>query len=148
MLLVVERAEQLTGSGCCGKLEGDRAFHRGRPLFEEARSHQEAAGPLFRLFLELGPGWRVTIVDPRNLLGLWPALWAHVRRHRPPFPAALRSLLLAFSTPALLVDGRLVTSGGLPRREVLESWVERLTERPLPIAPTGDQWPNSEVPLP
>lgn len=146
MLIVVERASQLTGSGCCGKLEGDRAFHGGRPVFEESRRDQEAAGPLFRLFCELGPRWRTDIIDPRNMLALWAILWRQVRRHRPSLPAAVRTLLLAFSAPALILDGRVVTSRRLPSREWLESYVERLTEQPLPTADREQRAPPGPAP--
>jgi len=125
VVLVLERAEQLTGSGCCGKLEGDNAFQGGRPVFEAARRDQEAAGPLFQLFAELGPGWTVEIVDPRNLLALWPRLWRHVRRYRPPLLPALRTLLLAFSPPAILLDGRVMASRDLPSREWVEAYLSR-----------------------
>jgi len=137
VLLVVEQAQQLTGSGCCGKLEGDRAFHRGEPVFAELRRDQEAAGPLFRLFRDLGPEWRVQIVDPRNLIGLWPVLWRQVRSHRPTPLQAARTLLAVFSPPALLLDGRVLASGRLPSRKRLEVLIERLTGRPLPVVQPG-----------
>jgi hypothetical protein len=114
VLIIVERASQLTGSGCCGKLEGDRAFHGGRPVFEENRRDQEAAGSLYRLFCELGPRWRTDVVDPRNMPALWRILWRQVRRHRPSLPAAARTLLLAFSAPALILDGRVIANRRLP----------------------------------
>jgi hypothetical protein len=145
VLIIVERASQLTGSGCCGKLEGDRAFHGGRPVFEESRRDQEAAGSLFRLFCELGSRWQTEIVDPRNMLALWPLLWKQVRRHRPPPFTAARTLSLAFSAPALILDGRVVTSRRLPSREWLESYVERLTERPLPITDRHDGTPSASA---
>jgi hypothetical protein len=138
VLIVVEQAQQLTGSGCCGKLEGDRAFYRGEPVFAATRREQEAAGPLFRLFAELGPAWRVELVDPRNLLSLWPLLLRHLRRHRPPLRQAMRTLLLGFSAPALLLDGRVLTTGSLPSREWLEAVIERLTERPFELSGPPD----------
>lgn len=138
VVLVVERAEQLTGSGCCGKLEGNRAFHHGAPIFEESRREQEAAGPLFQFFCGLGPHWKVEIVDPRNMLALWPLLWRHVRRHRPSLPATLRTLAMAFSAPALILDGRVISSRRLPSREWLESYVERLIERPVVVRSPED----------
>ncbi len=137
-VLVVERAEQLTGSGCCGKLEGDNAFQGGEPVFEDSRRDQEAAGPLFQLLSGFGPHWTVEIVDPRNLLALWPRLWQHVWRHRPPLLSALRTLSLAFSAPALLLDGRVVVNRRLPSREWLEAYLQRLTERSITVRSTHD----------
>ncbi len=139
VVLVVERAEQLTGSGCCGKLEGDNAFQGGTPVFEDSRRDQEAAGSLFQLFRELGPRWSVEIVDPRNMLALWPKLWRHVRRHHPPLTAAIRTLFFSFAPPALLVDGRIVSSRRLPSREWLEAYLERMTEQPIAVEAPPDQ---------
>ena len=46
VILIREQAQQLTGSGCCGKLDEDDFSVRGRDLFHEAREHQRQLGVL------------------------------------------------------------------------------------------------------
>jgi hypothetical protein len=52
--------------------------------------------------------------------------------------SALRTLSLAFSAPALLLDGRVVVNRRLPSREWLEAYLQRLTERSITVRSTHD----------
>jgi hypothetical protein len=117
VLLICERAEQMTGSGCCGKLEGDNA--RLAPgLFEHVRLQQQNVGLLHRavrqLFSKEVDDGLVAIVsiDPRNQLYLSAKLWRDVLRYRPGWREGLRTALQCFSLPAVVVNGRVLGRDG------------------------------------
>lgn len=121
VILIREHAEQLTGSGCCGKLQGDQvAKGRGSALFRHTRADQESIGVLHRAIREFFPprGGResvtVTTIDPRNQLSLVPKLTADVLRYRPPWNDALRTTFQLFSLPAVIVNGRVLSRRGQP----------------------------------
>ena len=115
VILIRENAEQLTGSGCCGKLEGDSAASGGGELFQEARRHAEDLGVLHRAVRQFFPPLAgepqvsVETVDPRNQLYLLPKLWSDVARYRPGFWPGLRTALQLFSLPAVIVNGHVIS---------------------------------------
>ena len=115
ILIVCEIPEQLTGSGCCGKLEGPNAYVGGRCVFEERRRQKEEIGRLFlRLKGEFAEGEAEVIqVDPRNQLYLWSKICADVVRHRPRFWSAVKSLSMMFPVRAILVNGEVLFSNGV-----------------------------------
>lgn len=118
ILLICERAEQLTGSGCCGKLEGDDV--RCGELFSATRSDQEACGILYRtvrrLFRDAVEEQRIILdtVDPRNQLYLVPRLVSDVWRYRPGWRAGLQAIFQLFSIPAVIVNGRVLGGRNVP----------------------------------
>ena len=120
VLLIRENAEQLTGSGCCGKLDDDDPSLRGRDVFAEAKKHQRDLGLLHRAVREFFPDVEgrprvaVEIVDPRNQLYLAPKLLGDVLRHRPGWRAGLRTVLQAFSLPAVVLNGRVLSRRDRP----------------------------------
>jgi hypothetical protein len=114
VILIRENAEQLTGSGCCGKLEGDNALWGGGEVFAEARRNQLDLGVLHRAIREFFPPCDgqsqvgVVTVDPRNQFYLVPKLWSDVWRYRPGWRTGLFTLLQMFSLPAVIVNGRVL----------------------------------------
>ena len=120
VILIREHAEQLTGSGCCGKLEGDNALVGGQPVFTLARQGQQQMGVLHRAIREFFPPRegrervKVEVVDPRNQLYLWPRLIGDVLRYRPGLRAGLRTALQFFALPAVIVNGRVMSRRGQP----------------------------------
>ena len=120
VILIREYAEQLTGSGCCGKLDDDDPTLAGRDLFAEARKHQKDMGLLHRAIREFFPpiDGRVRVavvtVDPRNQLYLVPKLIADVFRYRPGFSAGLKTICQIFSLPAVVVNGRVFSRRDRP----------------------------------
>jgi len=120
VLLIRENAEQLTGGGCCGTLDEDDPSVRGRGVFAETRKHQRDLGVLHRAIREFFPpvGGReqvvVEVVDPRNQLYLAPKLVRAVLRHRPGWRAGLRTVFQAFSLPAVVLNGRVVSRRDRP----------------------------------
>lgn len=120
VILIRENAEQLTGSGCCGKLEGDSCFGRQEDVFALARRNQQQLGLLYRTLREFFPPLdgrpqvAVVSVDPRNQLYLVPKLLRDVWRYRPGAWAALETGLQLFSLPAVVVNGRVISRRGVP----------------------------------
>jgi len=118
VILIRENAEQLTGSGCCGKLEGDAGPIRSGEAFAHTRADQQRCGQLHRAVRQLFPSdigqpqVSVVTVDPRNQLYLAAKLCRDVCRYRPGVRAGLRSLLQAFSLPAVVVNGRIISRRG------------------------------------
>lgn len=118
VVLISDRPEQMTGSGCCGKVEGDSSITGAERYFEEACQIREEMGLLHRtvrrLYSEEVEQGMITIVqvDPRNQLYLMPKLWRDVFRYRPGWKAGLRSMFQFFSLPAVIVNGRAIHRRG------------------------------------
>ena len=69
VILIREWEEQITGSGCCGRVAGDFLAREGEPAFRERRACMEAMGPLSRTLRErFGEAIELQVVDPRNPL--------------------------------------------------------------------------------
>jgi hypothetical protein len=116
VILVREWAQQMSGSGCCGRLEGDFAMCGDERVFAERRAVMERMGPVYRTLRErFGDSVDVQIIDPRNvslLILLLRDFWGfHVG-----FGSALRTL---FRLPkqAVVVNGVLVDRSGRPDPE-------------------------------
>ena len=118
IILIREHAGQMTGSGCCGKLEGDNALTGGGEAFGPLRARQREFGVLHRavrkFFGDPGDGNRVSIVtvDPRNQLYLMPKLFWDVVRYRPGWRAGLAAAMQIFSPPVVVVNGRVLNRKG------------------------------------
>jgi hypothetical protein len=115
VILIREASEQLTGSGCCGKLEGDSAAASG--AFAQVRTHQQSMGVLHRtvrgVFAQAQAQGRLEIVtvDPRNQLYLAAKLARDVWKYRPGWRTGLRVLSQAFRLPAVVVNGEVLDGG-------------------------------------
>ena len=118
ILLIRESPEQMSGSGCCGKLEGDQSITGGTAAFRDIRQTQKEFGVLHRTVVEFyGPALQsgdltITTIDPRNQLYLIPKLCSDVWRYRPCWKKALSSLLQMFSLPAVVLNGRVISQRG------------------------------------
>ncbi len=117
VILIREWAEQLTGSGCCGRLEGDFARCDGQPVFAERREVMERMGLVYRgLKEQFGDAVEIQVVDPRNAALLFLLLrdsWTF----RVGLGAAL-AMLFRIPKQAVVVNGRLAdrTDDPDPRR--------------------------------
>lgn len=128
VILIREWAEQLTGSGCCGRLEGDFAGCHEGPVFRERREGMERMGLVYRgLKEQFGDAVEIQVVDPRNAALLF-LLVRDCWTFRVGFGAGLRML---FSIPkqAVVVNGHLAdrTDHPDPRRiaQIVEAQVRR-----------------------
>ncbi len=113
VILIREWEEQLSGSGCCGRVEGDFLTSQGEPTFRERRACMEAMAPLSRALRErFGDTIELQVVDPRNSFLVFMLLrdfWA--------FRVGLVEALKTISRipiQAVVVNGRLVSRGEWP----------------------------------
>ncbi len=119
LILVREWEQQMSSSGCCGRLEGDLLQWGGERCFPERRRHMEGAGKLYREVRErYGDAVEIHIVDPRNLVSLLPVLFREFRRHRVPIREALATLF-GFGVNAVVLNGRLVDA---PEWRLSDAW--------------------------
>jgi len=120
VLLICEQAEQLTGSGCCGKLAGEATHWGTSDPFLEVAAKKQQFGLLHRavrqFFPSRGTSAPVSLaqVDPRNQLYLVPKLWYDVCAYRPGWRDGLRTIGQWFSLPAVIVNGRILSDRGKP----------------------------------
>lgn len=134
VILIRENAEQLTGSGCCGKLDGDLSVLNCPDVFEHARTHQRDLGVLHRAVRKFFPPRdgrelvSVVTVDPRNQLYLLSKLWRDVATYRPGLRSALRTGLELFALPAVVVNGRVLASGTSLEPDALCHEIARLLD--------------------
>lgn len=171
VIFVREWEQQLSSSGCCGRVEGDFLdFGPGRdpdharheaaatagsagdtappswerePVFAERRKEMEEVGVLYRAVRDrFGDDVDIRVVDPRNLLSLVPILWQEGRRHGVPFGETLGSLL-GLSVNMVIVNGRIVARNDWPDPDEL---LERIEEAADPEAGPGPPRPDRAVP--
>jgi hypothetical protein len=118
IILIRETAEQMSGSGCCGRVEGDPRPAGGGDAFREVRRRQEAFGILHRAIVEFFAAEQqrneltIVTVDPRNQPYLIPKLLKDVWRYRPGWGTGLCTALQFFSLPAVIVNGRILSCRG------------------------------------
>lgn len=114
VLLVREWEQQMSSSGCCGRLEGDFLAPGGQRCFPERRSVMEAMGPLYRELKErYGDEVDVNVIDPRNIGTLFILLARDFRAHGTDVRTALRTLF-SYSVTTTIVNGRILARGHWP----------------------------------
>jgi hypothetical protein len=119
VILLREWEQQMSSSGCCGRLEGDALLWHGERCFPERRRLMEGAGALYRAVRDaFGNSVEVRVVDPRNVPGMLPMLIQEFRRHRVPLREMLRTLA-GVSVNTVVVNGRLFSRGAWPTAERL-----------------------------
>lgn len=114
VILIREWEEQLSGSGCCGRVEGRFLARGGEPAFPERRACMDAMGPLYRTLRERpGDPIELQVVDPRNL----PSMIFLLARDFWAFRVGLREALGTLGrlpVQGVVVNGRLVARGEWP----------------------------------
>lgn len=134
VILIREWEEQISGSGCCGRLGGDFLTRQGEPAFRERRACMEAMAPLSRTLRErFGDAIELQVLDPRN-----PALLFLLLRDFWAFRVGLVEALKTIGrlpVQAVVVNGRLVSGGEWPDPlEVVQILDEAITpDVPQPV---------------
>jgi len=124
VILIREWEAQISGSGCCGRLEGDFLSCDGQPAAPERRAVMESMGPLYReLRARLGGNADIEVVDPRNV-SLFFLLLRDFWRFRVGLGHALRTLARV-PVQAVVVNGRIVARGKWPEAEEVIAIVQR-----------------------
>jgi hypothetical protein len=125
VLLVREWDQQTTGSGCCGRLEGGDSEIAGASDFGHCRQDMEAMGAVYRALRKELPQLDVQIVDPRNLTFLLPGMLKDARRGGASWRESFRELRRGCGQGAIVVDGRVVSSGIIPSADAAVGMVLR-----------------------
>jgi len=146
VILVREWEEQLSGSGCCGRVEGDFLTRKGVPTFPERRACMEALAPLSRTLRErFGDAIELQVVDPRN-----PALAFLLLRDFWAFRVGLMEALKTIGRlpiQAVVVNGRLLSRGEWPDPpEVVELLEEKISAGDRQPAQDDARGPERGVP--
>ncbi len=116
IILVREWDAQLAASGCCGRLGGQNTELGDTETFAENRSEMEAMGEVYRaLRAELfDEDAEISVVDPRNMVWLVPALLKDARQRGLGPREIWRQLRRGASYNAIVVDGKVLFSGRIP----------------------------------
>lgn len=117
VLLVREWDVQMGGSGCCGRLGGlDGELCDPADVNAPARRDMEAMGEVYRALLaEFGDDQLdLTVVDPRNTAAIVPLIYRDARRRGMSVRTALRQVRTGVATGAVVLDGKVLSSKGLP----------------------------------
>jgi hypothetical protein len=124
VILVREWEQQMSSSGCCGRLEGDTLSWGGEQCFVERRRIMETVGELYRAIrARYGDAVEIRIVDPRNIPALIPTLVSEFRRYGVPVREAFRTIF-GLKVNSVVVNGRLVGRKGLPDPSTLLALIQ------------------------
>ncbi len=116
VILVREWEQQLSGSGCCGRLEGDFVVCQDGPVFAERRAVMERMGPVYRAVRErFGDDVELQVIDPRNA-GLLITLLVDFWRFRVR-PRTALATLFGLPKQGVIVNGELVDKSPYPDPE-------------------------------
>ena len=109
--------ESDSGGGCicCSGGMGEHA--KKEPSYHEIR---ESAGECGRLHREIRERYgedevEIIQIEPKDYIYVVPRLIKDILKRRGPFISSLRTLLLWYPVPAVIVNGKMVGSGSVPR---------------------------------
>jgi hypothetical protein len=124
VILIREWEAQTSGSGCCGRLEGDfLTCGESQPVAAERRAVMERMGPLYQaLRRRFGEVADIEVVDPRNVTLLF-LLIRDFWTFRVGVGSALRTLA-RIPIQAVVVNGRIVARGEWPEVEDVAAIIE------------------------
>ena len=112
LIFVREIDQQMSGSGCCGRIEGDAVlWDSSECIFPERRERMNRIGEFYRAVKDaFGEAVKITIVDPRNLVSFVPLVLRDAFRYRVPARAVLKALG-STSLATAVFDGEVLFSG-------------------------------------
>ena len=119
VIFIREWEQQMSSSGCCGRLEGDFLTRGGEPVFPERRAVMESLGPLYcDVRRRYGARAEVQVIDPRNFVGLLALLVRDFWAYRVGARDVLRTLT-RLPTHGVVVNGRVFSRGWPERGDLL-----------------------------
>ncbi|MDA3919826.1 MAG: hypothetical protein PF501_03945 [Salinisphaera sp.] len=119
LMLVREQDAQHSGSGCCGRLGESHTDLGAAADYSHSRAVMEDIGVVYRRLQSEAPGLAIDVVDPRNTIWLYPAVWRASRRAGRGVGATLRSMARAGAPAAIVLDGDTIFSGRLPAPDLI-----------------------------
>lgn len=127
IILIRETDAQLTGSGCCGKLEGDNAKFNESFVFSETRQIKETMGDIFQTLTKKFTGSvEIAIVDPRNFLYLYPKILKDVLVFRPSLKSTLKAIFMMIAVPSIIINGEIFRTNEFSNNEEVAQRIESL----------------------
>ena len=139
LILVRECDQQMSGSGCCGRIEGDAIFWDDQGnIFGERREKMEQVGEIYRAVrAAFGNEIEITVLDPRNVVSFVPMVARDAIRHKVPMLTALRAMGSTSLSSAVL-DGQQLYVGRIPDpQEVVDLIAARLEIHRVGMAPAS-----------
>lgn len=119
LMLVREQDAQHSGSGCCGRLGEAHTDLGSAADYSHSRAVMEALGVVYRRLQEVVPDLAIDVIDPRNSIWLYPAVWRASRRAGHRLGKTFRNLARAGAPAAVVLDGETLFSGELPEPDVI-----------------------------
>ena len=130
IILIRETDAQLTGSGCCGKLEGDNAKFNDSFVFAETRQIKETMGDVFQtLTKKFADSVEIAVVDPRNFLYLYPKILKDVLVFRPSLRSTLKAIFMMIAVPSIVINGEIFRTNDFSNNEEVAQRIESLINR-------------------
>lgn len=126
LILVREMDQQMSGSGCCGRLEGDLIhWSDDGCVFSERREKMNRVGAIYRAVREaFGDAVEITMVDPRNLVSFLPLVARDAWRNEVPFLDAMKAVF-SNSLSTAVFDGQLLYTGRIPQPDEVVDLITR-----------------------
>lgn len=123
VLLVREWDQQVSGSGCCGRLNSasvSALCEDADTPFARSRADMQQMGLVYTALRQrFDPGEvELTVVDPRNAVWLLPTIWRDARRRGLPVRVSLRQLSRATGPCTVVCDGLALLSDATPQEAV------------------------------
>ena len=130
IILIRETDAQLTGSGCCGKLEGDNAKFNDSFVFAETRQIKETMGDVLQtLTKRFSDSVEISVVDPRNFLYLYPKILKDVLVFRPSLKSTLKALFMMIAVPSIVINGEIFRTNDFSNNEEVAQRIDSLINR-------------------
>lgn len=119
IILVRETDAQMSGSGCCGRLGGVNSELGDEETYAHTRREMEAMGEVYRAIKRelFDVDADISVVDPRNMVWLIPAIVRDGRRHGRPVSETLSQLRRGVAYNSVIVDGKVLFRGHVPPPE-------------------------------
>lgn len=108
IIVIHEQPGQLTGSDCCGKIDGKYTNFKLEPLFTHTRKSLEKTEMFLSRIRAKVKNVEIHRVDSRNVIGIWSIFWKYRKMMKISFPEKIKLFLLLFKTPCLIINGKYV----------------------------------------
>ncbi len=128
-VIIVRESDTGSGCICCSGGMGEHA--KKEPSYSGIRASAGECGRLHREIRERYGEEEVEIIqiEPKDYIYVVPRLIKDLLKRRGPFLSSLRTILLWYPVPAVIVNGKVVGKGKVPGAEVLYEELEK-TIRP------------------
>jgi hypothetical protein len=119
LILVRETDAQMSGSGCCGRLGGVNTELGDEETYAHTRREMESMGEVYRaLKRELfDVDAEISMVDPRNMVWLIPAIARDGRRHGRQVGETISQVRRGIAYNSVILDGKVLFHGHVPSPE-------------------------------